>query len=71
MLAELIATHGAWVVQYIEHDSLLENKADEELTEEERKVAWEEYEHARAVVPDSARQLAADYFRDAVARYGG
>jgi len=34
-------------------------------------LAWEEYEHARAVVPDSARQLAADYFRDAVARYGG
>ena len=44
MLAELLTEHKDWIVQYHEHDSLLENKVEEELTEEERKAAWEEYE---------------------------
>lgn len=36
-----------WFVNYHEHDSLLENKIGEELDEEERKAAWEEYENER------------------------
>ncbi|KAK6172939.1 hypothetical protein SNE40_016493 [Patella caerulea] len=44
LLAELLKNQKEWIVSYHEHDSLLENKVDETLTEEERKSAWEEYE---------------------------
>ncbi|XP_050416809.1 transcriptional regulator ATRX, partial [Patella vulgata] len=44
LLAELLKNQKDWIVFYHEHDSLLENKVDESLTEEERKSAWEEYE---------------------------
>jgi len=47
MLAELLTTLKDWIVQYHEHDSLLENKLEEELTEDERKAAWEEYEQEK------------------------
>ena len=32
-----------WVTSYHEHDSLLEHVDEEELSEEERKVAWDRY----------------------------
>lgn len=35
--------HPQWIVGYHEHDSLLEHIFDEELSEEERKAAWEKY----------------------------
>lgn len=47
MLAELMKSRKEWFVNYHEHDSLLENKIGEELDEEERKAAWEEYENER------------------------
>jgi len=47
MLAELLTSLKDWIIQYHEHDSLLENKLEEELTEEERKAAWEEYEQEK------------------------
>jgi transcriptional regulator ATRX len=47
MLAELLVKFKDWIVQYHEHDSLLENKIEEELSEEERKAAWEEYEQEK------------------------
>lgn len=47
MLAELMKSQKDWFVNYHEHDSLLENKIGEELDEEERKAAWEEFENER------------------------
>lgn len=44
ILAELLHCQKDWIVNYHEHDSLLENVVDESLTEEERKAAWSEYE---------------------------
>ena len=45
LLADLLLSEKKqWIVRYHEHDSLLENKVCEDLTEEERKAAWEEYE---------------------------
>lgn len=35
------------IIAYHEHDSLLTNRPDEELSEEERKLAWDEYEVER------------------------
>lgn len=36
-----------WFVTIHEHDSLLENLVEQELTEEEKKAAWEEYENEK------------------------
>ncbi|XP_054851774.1 transcriptional regulator ATRX isoform X2 [Eublepharis macularius] len=44
LLAELLQFHKEHIVGYHEHDSLLDHKEEEELTEEERKAAWAEYE---------------------------
>ena len=43
-MAELLTSMKDWIVDYHIHDSLLENIVEEELTEEERKAAWEEFE---------------------------
>ena len=34
-----------WVTSFHEHNSLLEHIGDEELSKEERKAAWENYDH--------------------------
>ncbi|XP_063586682.1 transcriptional regulator ATRX-like isoform X3 [Penaeus indicus] len=47
LLAELLKRQKDWIVNYHEHDSLLENQTSEELTEEERKAAWEDYENEK------------------------
>ncbi|MEE6497099.1 hypothetical protein FKM82_002595 [Ascaphus truei] len=44
VLAELLQIQKEQIVTYHEHDSLLDHKQEEELTEEERKTAWAEYE---------------------------
>lgn len=44
MLAELMTHNKEWIVTYHEHDSLLENVVEQELNEEEKKAAWEDYE---------------------------
>lgn len=47
LLAELVDKHKEIVWSFKNHDSLLENQIDENLTEEERKSAWEEFEQEK------------------------
>ncbi|XP_035234263.1 transcriptional regulator ATRX homolog, partial [Stegodyphus dumicola] len=47
LLAEMLIRNKDWIVTYHVHDSLLQNETEEDLTEEERKAAWEEYENER------------------------
>ncbi|XP_018347089.1 PREDICTED: transcriptional regulator ATRX homolog [Trachymyrmex septentrionalis] len=51
LLAEIFLKFKDIVENYHEHDSLLENKAEEELDEEERKQAWLEYEEEKKGKP--------------------
>ncbi|UYV60125.1 ATRX [Cordylochernes scorpioides] len=44
LLADLLMKRKEWISTYHEHDSLLQNVVAEDLTEEERKLAWQEYE---------------------------
>ena len=43
-MAELLKRYKDVIISYHEHDSLLENIEDEELTAEEREAAWKDYE---------------------------
>lgn len=44
MLSSILdRTQPEWIINYHEHDSLLEHVFSEELSEEDRKAAWEEY----------------------------
>ena len=47
LLAELVDKHKEVIWKINNHDSLLENQVDENLTEEERKNAWEEFEQEK------------------------
>lgn len=47
LMAEVLKEYKHAIVGYHEHDSLLENQKEEELTEEERKQAWEDYENEK------------------------
>lgn len=47
LFAELLKKHQSLITTYHEHDSLLENKEEEELNEDERKAAWEDYENEK------------------------
>ena len=40
--------HPQWIISYHEHDSLLEHVFDEELSEAERKAAWDNYKQEKA-----------------------
>ena len=44
VLSELLKSCKDQIVSYHEHETLLDHKADEELSEAERKAAWAEYE---------------------------
>jgi hypothetical protein len=57
LLLDLLYEHNRWIHSYHSHDSLLENKLDEGLSEDERRRALEEYENLKRL-PDP-RQLAA------------
>ncbi|XP_053669923.1 transcriptional regulator ATRX homolog [Anopheles nili] len=47
LFAELLKRFDTIIYKYHEHDSLLENKEEETLNEEERKAAWEEFEQEK------------------------
>ena len=47
LLAELVDKNRQIIWKIHNHDSLLENKVDENLTEAERKLAWEEFEQEK------------------------
>lgn len=49
LLAELYQKHKVLVEEYFEHDSLLEDRPEEKLTDEEQKLAWEEFETEKDV----------------------
>ena len=44
--------HPKWIAGYHEHDSLLEHRFAEELTEEEQKKAWDNYEAKKTETVD-------------------
>lgn len=48
-LAEMLQNNKDQIMCYHEHDSLLDHKEEEELSEEERKAAWAEYEAEKKV----------------------
>ncbi|XP_030744954.1 transcriptional regulator ATRX homolog isoform X1 [Sitophilus oryzae] len=47
LLGEMLQKYENTIFKYHEHQSLLENKQDEELNEEERKSAWDEFENEK------------------------
>jgi hypothetical protein len=47
LLKRLLHEEKKWIVRYHDHESLLENKLDEGLSEDDRKAAWLEYEAER------------------------
>lgn len=49
LFAELLRKYDNIIFKYHEHDSLLENKEEETLNEEERKMAWEEFEQVLTI----------------------
>ncbi|XP_075976623.1 ATRX chromatin remodeler XNP isoform X3 [Anticarsia gemmatalis] len=51
LFAEMLKEHEAQIYKYHEHDSLLENKEEETLSEEERKAAWEDFENEKNKPP--------------------
>ncbi|CAL9685748.1 unnamed protein product [Knipowitschia caucasica] len=51
VLSELLQSCKDQVVSFHEHESLLDHKEDEELSEAERKAAWAEYEAESKPVP--------------------
>lgn len=47
LLGEMLQKHEKFIYKYHEHQSLLENKEEDCLTEEERKAAWDEFENEK------------------------
>ncbi|XP_055698952.1 transcriptional regulator ATRX homolog isoform X2 [Phlebotomus papatasi] len=51
LFADMLTKYEDVIYKYHEHDSLLENKEEETLNEEERRAAWEEYENEKKRAP--------------------
>jgi hypothetical protein len=48
---------GSWICNVHEHDSLLQEGEDEDLTEAERNKAWEDYVNNRDLLHDNRAQM--------------
>lgn len=70
LFAELLSNHEKLVFKYHEHDSLLENEDSENLSEEERKAAWDEYEAEKTRPPTTAMQYMPYERQNFLANYG-
>ncbi|XP_051540427.1 transcriptional regulator ATRX-like isoform X2 [Myxocyprinus asiaticus] len=57
VLALLLKSCGQLIVSYHEHDSLLDHREEEELSEEERRAAWDEYRAEKDDKPQRANQI--------------
>ncbi|CAF1053428.1 unnamed protein product [Didymodactylos carnosus] len=55
LLTDLLYQHNQWIHSYHSHDSLLENRLDEGLSADEKKIAIEEYENLKKQ-PDNYQQ---------------
>ncbi|XP_049822922.1 transcriptional regulator ATRX homolog isoform X2 [Aethina tumida] len=67
LLGEMLQTYSSHIYKYHEHQSLLENKEEETLNEEERKAAWEEFENEKVnKMKNFVNQQAQGFSRDAV-----
>ncbi|XP_049895031.1 transcriptional regulator ATRX-like [Epinephelus moara] len=56
VLGQLLQTSKDHIVSFHEHESLLDHKQEEELSEAERKDAWAEYEAESSKAPASSSQ---------------
>lgn len=61
-MAELILRHEDLVMNILEHDSLLQNNEAEELDENERNAAWENYKKENDSANVSINQLKLSMF---------
>ncbi|KAL5277880.1 ATRX family protein [Megaselia abdita] len=68
LFAELLSHREKMIFKYHEHDSLLENEVSENLTEEERKAAWSEYEAEKSRPTTAASYIG--YNRQAYGNFG-
>lgn len=57
LFAELLTEHEKLIFKYHEHDSLLENEVSENLSEEERKAAWSDYEAEKTRTIQTAQYM--------------
>uniref|UniRef100_A0AAQ6AG63 DNA helicase n=1 Tax=Amphiprion ocellaris TaxID=80972 RepID=A0AAQ6AG63_AMPOC len=62
ILAEILQNSKDHVVCYHEHDSLLDHKEEEALSEEDRKAAWAEYEAEKKVGNEQCTHPDPNYF---------
>nr|XP_027197711.1 transcriptional regulator ATRX homolog [Dermatophagoides pteronyssinus] len=57
LICDLYRKHKDLIVSFHQHDSLLENRPEENLTEEERRAAWDEFESEivpKNIIPTNA-----------------
>ncbi|XP_059407059.1 transcriptional regulator ATRX-like isoform X3 [Carassius carassius] len=57
LLAQMLQSCGQLIVSYHEHNSLLDHREEEELSEEERRAAWDEYRAEKKASIQNSNEL--------------